>query len=292
VPAQAPEAEPVPEPAIDKYLSQISMTSLLADLQSPEHAHDWPATQSTGLPGLDDLLDGGLHPGLYMICSRPGEGKTSFALQIADTIAAQGKDVLWISLDMTREELLTKSLSRMTLLLDSAINKKNACTAQAVLEGLRNGPTKTVLQKALQTYHQTMSSFMCQEALSEQNITDVEHIISRHMTVTGSKPVVFIDCLQYIQHSDGLTETAGIDRAVRSLMQFSRIHQIPVLALSADIRDSYNSDVIISLQMEPATGTLVDPHVVELELLKNRHGAFNRKISLNFFAAFSCLEEK
>ncbi|MDW7656667.1 MAG: DnaB-like helicase C-terminal domain-containing protein [Bacillota bacterium] len=296
VPVPQPKAEPapapVPEPAIDAYLIQNRMTSLLADLQTSDHAQNWSTTLSTGLSGLDELLGGGLRPGLYMICSRPGEGKTSFALQIADTIAAQGKDVLWISLDMAREELIAKSLSRLTLLLDNTINKKNACTAQAVLEGLRDISAKAVLQKALQTYQQTMSSFYCQEALSESSMNDIEHIISQYMAVTGSKPVVVIDCLQYIRFSDGLTETAGIDRAVRNLMQYSRARQIPLLALSASIHDTYNSDVIISLQMEPASGTLADPHVVELEILKNRYGAFNKKIPFNFFAAFNCLEEK
>lgn len=268
------------------------MISLLADLQTSDRAKIWSDVQSTGLAGLDDLLGGGLRPGLYVICSKPGEGKTSFALQIADAIASQGKDVLWISLDMTREELLVKSLSRMTLLLDSAINKKNACTVQAVLEGLRDVPAKAVLQKALQTYEQTMSSFYCQESLSETKITEIEQIISLHMAATGNKPVVFIDSLQYLRISDGLTETAGIDRAIRNLMQFSRARQIPVLALSENIRESYGSDVIISLQMEPATGTLADPHGIELQLLKNRHGTIRGKTLLNFFAAFSCMEEK
>ena len=52
---------------------------------------------STGFPALDDLLDGGLYPGLYSMGAITSLGKTTFALQIADYIAA--------SFD-TRERLL------------------------------------------------------------------------------------------------------------------------------------------------------------------------------------------
>jgi circadian clock protein KaiC len=37
---------------------------------------------ATGVPGLDDILQGGLRPGhLYFVEGAPGTGKTTFALQ-------------------------------------------------------------------------------------------------------------------------------------------------------------------------------------------------------------------
>jgi circadian clock protein KaiC len=41
-----------------------------------------PARSPTGVPGLDDVLNGGFIPGrLYLVDGNPGAGKTTLALQ-------------------------------------------------------------------------------------------------------------------------------------------------------------------------------------------------------------------
>lgn len=49
----------------------------------PERARAWHAEQTpTGVPGLDDLLQGGLRrSGLHVIVGRPGAGKSVLAHQ-------------------------------------------------------------------------------------------------------------------------------------------------------------------------------------------------------------------
>lgn len=55
----------------------------------------------TGIPSLDEMLGGGLHRGsLTVIASRPGMGKTSFAMQLAGNITAAGKFVFFCSLEV------------------------------------------------------------------------------------------------------------------------------------------------------------------------------------------------
>ena len=54
----------------------------------------------TGYMALDELLGGGmLNSGLYLLAARPGMGKTTLALNIADRVA-QADPVLFISLEM------------------------------------------------------------------------------------------------------------------------------------------------------------------------------------------------
>lgn len=61
---------------------------------------------STGFPSLDRQLAGGLvEGGLITIAARPGAGKSTMALAIADNVAAQGGNVLYISLEMTTVQL-------------------------------------------------------------------------------------------------------------------------------------------------------------------------------------------
>ncbi len=61
---------------------------------------------STGIPGLDDILHGGLAKGfLYLIEGNPGAGKTTLALQFLMEGARQGETGLYISLAESESEL-------------------------------------------------------------------------------------------------------------------------------------------------------------------------------------------
>jgi replicative DNA helicase len=61
------------------------------------------------------LLDDGLYEGLYIVGAMSSLGKTTFVTQIGDQIANNGTDVLIFSLEMSRYELMAKSISRLTL---------------------------------------------------------------------------------------------------------------------------------------------------------------------------------
>lgn len=61
---------------------------------------------STGVPGLDDVLSGGLTTNrLYLVQGRPGSGKTTLALQYLLAGVANNESVLYVTLSETEEEL-------------------------------------------------------------------------------------------------------------------------------------------------------------------------------------------
>ena len=61
---------------------------------------------SLGIPGLDDILNGGLPAGhLYLIEGVPGSGKTTIALQFLMAGRDQGESVLYVTLSETAQEL-------------------------------------------------------------------------------------------------------------------------------------------------------------------------------------------
>ena len=61
---------------------------------------------STGVAGLDDILDGGLPSRrLYLVDGAPGTGKTTLALQFLLAGTARGERGLYVTLSESEEEL-------------------------------------------------------------------------------------------------------------------------------------------------------------------------------------------
>ncbi len=61
---------------------------------------------STGVPGLDIMLHGGLIPGrVYLVKGSPGTGKTTLAMHFAMAGVANGESVLYITLEEPAENI-------------------------------------------------------------------------------------------------------------------------------------------------------------------------------------------
>jgi circadian clock protein KaiC len=61
---------------------------------------------TTGVEGLDDILEGGLPPGhLYLVEGDPGTGKTTLALQFLIAGVNKGESVLYVTLSESAKEL-------------------------------------------------------------------------------------------------------------------------------------------------------------------------------------------
>src|SRR5580698_7136556 len=66
----------------------------------------------TGIPGLDDVLEGGLIPHrLYLIDGNPGAGKTTLSIQYLMEGVKSGEKCLYITLSETKEELTAGAAS-------------------------------------------------------------------------------------------------------------------------------------------------------------------------------------
>jgi len=79
---------------------------------------------STGFYELDELLSGLINGNLYFIAGRPAMGKTSFAINIAQSVALkEKKNVLIFSLEMSKEELANRITSSEALISSENIRK-------------------------------------------------------------------------------------------------------------------------------------------------------------------------
>ena len=93
----------------------------------------------TGFRDIDAVLGGGmLCGGLYILAARPGMGKTTLAINIADRVAEKTGPVLFVSLEMDQEQIAAKRVARLSgipgsrLLMDKLTEAEWARQAAAV----------------------------------------------------------------------------------------------------------------------------------------------------------------
>lgn len=275
----------------------------------------------TGFPKIDEALDGGLYDGLYVIGAVSSLGKTAFCMQMADQLAQQGRDVLVFSLEMMAWELMARSISRESFLLDTSARRRMAKTARGVLDGRRwsqyTTQEKAHLDAARDAYAAYAGHIYFREGDHETGLDYIQSEVARHIAETGEKPVVLIDYLQIIAPVDvHFTDKQNLDRIVCALKKMSRQYELTVFAISSFNRENYNlevsmnafkesggidysADVLLGLQARGAgrPGFQIDeekrkdPRELELKILKNRSAALGQPISLRYYPAFSCFME-
>ena len=198
---------------------------------------------STGFTWLDAKLRGGLYPGLFLLGAPTGVGKTAFALQMTAQIAAAGGDALYFSLEISREELMARELSRHSYLEAMKRDGENNA-AMGHLEIMDGGiPTTGSKFELLHRAYVAISEYALRihtiTGVGDVTCWDVRAAVQRHIKLTGKKPAVVVDYLQIIQSTGekkGIKE--NIDYNVLELKRISRDLDLPVLAISAFNRTS------------------------------------------------------
>lgn len=206
---------------------------------------------STGFKGLDKLLDGGLYPGLYVIGAITSLGKSTFTLQIADNIAAEGHDVLCFNLEMARKELISKSVSRISF--QTARNRERPARRGLSTRDIMN-PQKwqylnrddmQLMASALDQYKATSAPHIWHyEGVGDIGVEQVKAEVERHIGITGRLPVVVIDYVQILASPDvKMSDKQAVDKNVLELKRLSRDKGIPVFCISSLNRDNYTEPI-------------------------------------------------
>ncbi|MBC8351194.1 MAG: replicative DNA helicase [Planctomycetes bacterium] len=247
----------------------------------------------TGFPDLDQLITG-LEPGsLTIVAARPSLGKTSLALSIACNVAAdQGKNVAIFSLEMTKQSLMDRIVSRF-LGVETWKLKKGKLSDEQFRQ---LGPVFDKLKEHPIYIDDDFDASMA-NLRSKARRLQMEHGLD----------LLIIDYLQLIEVTDrsaGENRTQQVSHISRSLKTLGRELDCPILALSqlsrnveqrqppipvlSDLRESgsieQDAALVLVLYREGIYNPDCDhPDLTDVFVRKHRNGATGR-VSLHFDA--------
>lgn len=233
----------------------------------------------TGFADLDAMLSGGLNPGnLVFVAARPGMGKTSFALQVAQNAARSGKTALFCSMEMSGVEVSYRQQAELAnvplpLLISGDMTDYQRGQVDYAIQQLANMPLYIDDQGGL-------------------TFADVAMKARQVKRRAGKLDLVVVDYLQ-LMHAKGENRNAEIERISRALKGMAKELEIPVIVLSqlnrevekrpnkrpilADLRDSgaieQDADVVLMLYRDEVYDeNSLDANTAEILIRKHRQG--------------------
>ena len=255
-------------------------------------------TVSTGYPGLDKLLGGGmLHQGLYILAARPGCGKTTLGLKLAEQAAKSGA-CLFFSLEMSAEQLTARRIAAESGLGIGRlmVGRKFDDDEQAKMANAAS---------ALSTHDFRLNRA---PGASVADIAQAAHL-------TKNLRLVVVDYLGLVRSDErGLPIYERTTRNSNALKALARSLNVPVLCLCqlnraaeqradkvpsmADLRDSgaieQDADAVILLHRpgmyEPGEVKPWESQTLTAIVAKNRHGATG-KLNFDFWGSSGIIRE-
>lgn len=275
----------------------------------------------TGFSNLDKVLDGGLYPQLYIIGAVSSLGKTTFTLQIADSIARQKRPVFFFSLETSKDTLTEKNISKITFetaggdssLPQTARSIDNGYFLEIGKDGFKHPKVMKHVTKAFSMYKEYYQNLMINNGItnrpSAQDIyNQVQTYCVRHPDL---HPVVIVDYLQILKPMrDNMTDKEAVTSSVAKLNELTEKFHAPVILISSFNRQNYDSpvsmqsfkesgeieyysDVLMGLQYQDGQKPDfedTDPMTsrkIEAVILKNRNGVSRSKVGFDFYSAFN-----
>jgi replicative DNA helicase len=214
--------------------------------------------------GLDDVLT--IKPGKFIVIgARPGIGKSALGLNIGKHFAMQNKKVLFISLEMTKKEILDRLVSNITEIPTQILERKKSITPNQWASIHR-------AEKEIKKYHLNiydkgsltieMLSGLCNK-LKQQNQLDILIID-------------YIGLMETKTYSNQRNQQIG--HISRKLKQLSMDLEIPVIALAqlnrnvagqdGKLRQPVLSDLRESGSIEQDANAVIFLHNKENELTR------------------------
>ncbi len=171
----------------------------------------------TGFAAIDKYITLRKH-NIYIIAGRPGKGKTSLSLKIADNIVSSGKRVLFFSAEMSKEEITEKLVCMKSMISNVAM--KSLSPAEKIKK----------YENTLKFYKEHKNFFIL-----EESVVSIEQLLSVAITRMYQFPdiaLIVADYLQLFSCERGSNRNAELTEILRLTNLLTKKLGIPFLWLS------------------------------------------------------------
>lgn len=219
----------------------------------------------TGITEIDRALYGGfMRQQIIMLGAAPGAGKTALAQWIFEGMAAQGvTSCIYLNLEMSREQILARSLSRIAKRHGMNIN------AVQILKGYQwTDAQRAVIMAAAEEYKERVAPGMIYNppeitADLDTIFTYIEQEAQRVEKAGKPAPCVVLDYLQLLTGQPREDAAAIIKRAVMLFKGYAVRHNTLVFMIIAHNRNANASGAV---SMEAARDTSAIEYSADLQL--------------------------
>lgn len=252
----------------------------------------------TGLDDFDKLIGGGLYPELYTFGAATGSGKTTFTLQIGNHIAKQGIPVLYTALEMSIDELIAKSISKlayqkvMEVVGNAQPYQGQARNTTDILWHSNDRANTEAIRLAEDEFFETYApNITVLEGVGNIPASEVRKAAFDLADRTGKAPLVIVDYLQLLRAEDvHQTEKQAADHNITAMKQLSRDLTAPVFLISSlnrvattdlanggeitleSFKESGGIEYTSGVALGMKTGNADSRVMAMMMLLKHRHG--------------------
>ena len=272
---------------------------------------------ATGFKAFDNLLETGVVPqSVLTLLAAPGTGKTTLCQMIGECMAEHGHKVIYICLEMSKEQMIAKALSGR-LARKAQSTRDTLLTATQILQGYKwTDKQRADMQTVLNEYREQAFKNIRYVEMSSDIDSIIEFLDSEGKAATAAGrpgPVVILDYLHLLTTTRKIETAELIKQAMKALKDYSIAYNTFVISISAINRMSYSrislssgrdssgieytGDYILSLDYrEIDEAGRVDndkmaylqrsnPREMRIRVLKSRHCAPGRKVDLYYDSA-------
>jgi replicative DNA helicase len=247
---------------------------------------------STDLSFFDNLLGGGvIRQSIVQLIAAPSAGKTTLCQQIAEAMARHGKEVLYLNLEMSAEQMLAKAISCRLGKNDNS----EIISATDIMQGYKwDTKQRERILKELERYKKDTAPFIryTNANANLDNIISLLNAMGEKATKEGKAgPVVFVDYLHLINGPKYGDAKEILKAAVGCFKEYAVKYNSIVFLIVAANRDSnktgqltlysgrdssaieYSGDYILSLDYTEIDNGNIKP-TDEAELSKLKSGSW------------------